>query len=46
MHYSNTHNASTAVARFWACRLVKTPVPAAPGGYEYWDMDDCTGDEG
>lgn len=36
----------SGVAAFWECRLVKTPVPGAPGGYEYWDPDDCTGDEG
>ena len=28
----------SAVANFWACKLTKTPVPGAPGGYEYWDV--------
>lgn len=30
---------------YWRCTLVKTPVPGAPDGYEYWDLDDCAGDE-
>ena len=34
------------VAAFWTCRLVKTPVAGAPDGYEWWDVDDCNGDEG
>lgn len=36
----------TGVARFWQCHLTKTAVPGAPDGYEYWDVNDCTGDEG
>lgn len=35
-----------AVAIFWKCHLVKTTVPNAPDGYEYWDVNDCNGDEG
>ena len=34
------------VGIFWKCHLVKTTVPNAPDGYEYWDVNDCTGDEG
>lgn len=36
----------TSVAAFWQCKLNKTAVPTAPNGYEYWDVNDCTGDEG
>lgn len=36
------------LAKFWQCRLVKTNVSRSvnPDGYQYWDVDDCTGDEG
>jgi hypothetical protein len=36
----------SGVAAYWQCALVKTNVPGAPDGYQYWDVDDCTGDEG
>lgn len=35
-----------ATAAFWKCTLVKTPVPGAPDGYQYFDPCDCNGDEG
>jgi hypothetical protein len=36
----------TGVAKYWACALIKVPVPGAPDGYQYWDANDCNGDEG
>ena len=36
----------TKVGKFWQCRLQKTPVQGVKDNYQYWDVNDCTGDEG